>query len=161
MRRVFATALMTLAATVAGIGTATAQNPHFIGSVTCTKSLTAGLQCSGKAAGLGNEPTDAFLTAASVEAEYVCTNRGGNMAPGQGTEFQNVEGPTSTIMPRNGQITFQNVSIPPPPTPSPEQVCPNRNWTVNLLHLTYRGVELHIQQNGEDLLTKNLGTIDP
>jgi hypothetical protein len=161
MRRAFATALMTLAATTAGMATATAQSPHFVGDVTCTKSLTAGLQCSGKAAGLGNSPTDAFLTASSVDAEYVCVNRGGNVAPGQGTETQNVEGPTQTIRPRNGQITFRNVTIPPPATPSAREVCPNGNWTVHLIHLTYNDVVLHIQQNGDDILTKDLGVIDP
>lgn len=161
MRRVFSTALLTLAATTAAMTTATAQSPHFIGDVTCTKSLAAGLQCSGKAAGLGNTPTAAFLTASSVDAEYVCVNRGGNIAPGQGTETQNVIGPVQHIQPRNGQITFQNVTIPPPETPSAAEVCPNGNWTVHLLHLTYNGVVLHIQQNGNNILTRNLGVIDP
>ncbi|MGW3358567.1 hypothetical protein ACWDFL_24555 [Streptomyces bungoensis] len=126
MRRIFSTALLTVAATAAAMTTATAQSPHFIGDVTCTKSLTAGLQCSGKAAGLGNAPTGAFLTAASVEAEYVCVNRGGNIAPGQGTESQNVVGPTRTIQPRNGQITFTNVTIPPPATPFGQGRLPQR-----------------------------------
>ncbi|MGA5197544.1 hypothetical protein [Streptomyces exfoliatus] len=143
------------------MSTATAQSPHFIGEVTCTKSLTTGLQCSGKAAGLGNSPTSAFLTASSVEAEYVCSNRGGNIAPGQGTEFQNVVGPVQVIPPRNGQITFRNVTIPVPEAPSARDVCPNRNWRVNLLHLTFNDVVLHIQQNGTDILTKDLGDIDP
>ncbi|MGW0779014.1 hypothetical protein ACWD01_36720 [Streptomyces sp. NPDC002835] len=161
MRRVFATALMTLAATVGGMSTASAQSPHFIGDVTCTKSLTTGLRCSGKAAGLGNSATDAFLTASSVEAEYVCSNRGGNIAPGQGVEFQNVTGPVTTIQPRNGQITFRNVTIPVPETPSPQEVCPNPNWNVTLLHLTFNDVVLHIQRNGQDILTRDLGDIDP
>ncbi|MFF4349391.1 hypothetical protein [Streptomyces sp. NPDC001530] len=161
MRRVLAAAVMTLVATATGVSTATAQSPHFIGDVTCTKSLTTGLQCSGKAAGLGNDPTQAFLTAGSVEAEYVCVNRGGNIAPGQGTEFQNVQGPTQDIDPRNGQITFRNVTIPPPETPSAREVCPNGNWRVELLHLTFRDVVLHIQQGDEDLLTRRFALIDP
>jgi len=40
-------------------------------------------------------------------------------------------------------------------------VCPNGNWRVDLLHLTYHDVVLHIQQNGEDILTRDLGLIDP
>ncbi|MCX5560125.1 hypothetical protein [Streptomyces sp. NBC_00038] len=160
MRRVFSTALMTLAATAIGISTAAAQSPHFIGDVTCSKSLS-GLSCSGKAAGLGNVATDIFLTASSVEAEYVCVNRGGNIAPGQGTEFQNVQGPTQHVTPRNGQITFRNVTLPAPETPSEDDVCPNGNWRVQLLHLTFNDVELHVQQNGEDILVRDLGDIDP
>ncbi|WP_318210734.1 MULTISPECIES: hypothetical protein [unclassified Streptomyces] len=139
------------------MSTATAQSPHFIGQVTCTTSITAGLQCSGKAAGLGNDPTAAFLTASSIDAEYVCTNRGGNVAPGQGTETQNVVGPVQNINPRNGQITFRNVTLPVPEAPSAADVCPNANWRVHLLHVTFNDVELHIQQEGTDILVKPLG----
>jgi hypothetical protein len=32
---------------------------------------------------------------------------------------------------------------------------------VHLIHLTYNDVVLHIQQNGDDILTKDLGVIDP
>jgi hypothetical protein len=62
---------------------AIADSAHFIGTPTCTKSLSTGLTCSGKAAGLGNGPTEAFLTADSVSATYECVNKGGNVAPGQ------------------------------------------------------------------------------
>ncbi|MEV8018781.1 hypothetical protein AB0O76_21065 [Streptomyces sp. NPDC086554] len=161
MRRVFATVLMTLVAATVGMPTATAQSPHFIGEVTCIKSLSSGLQCSGKAAGLGNSTTAAFLTADSVDAEYVCVNRGGNTAPGQGIEFQRVVGPVQNIAPRNGQITFRNVGITPPETPSAREVCPNANWRVRLLHLTFNNVVIHLQQDGEDILTRDLGDIDP
>jgi hypothetical protein len=140
---------------------AQAQSPHFIGTPTCTKSLSSGLTCSGKAAGLGNGPTAAFLTASSVTATYVCHNKGGNVAPGQPVVLQNVTGPMQTITPRNGQITF-SPNIPPPPTPSPATECPNGNWTVELTSLTYNDVVLHIQQPpGTDVLTFSFGTIDP
>lgn len=141
--------------------TALAQSPHFIGTPTCTKSVTTGLTCSGKAAGLGNGPTAAFLTADSVNATYVCHNKGGNVAPGQPVVTQAVTGPTQNITPRNGQITF-SPTIPPPTPPSAAAECPNGNWTVVLTSLTYRNVVLHIQQPpGTDVLTDNLGTIDP
>jgi hypothetical protein len=140
---------------------AQAQSPHFVGTPSCTKSTSTGLTCSGKAAGLGNGPTAAFLTAGSVTANYVCQNKGGNVAPGQPVVTQNVTGPTQTITPRNGQITF-SPTIPPPPTPSSAAVCPNGNWKVILTSLTYTNVTLHIQQPpGTDVLVDNLGTIDP
>jgi hypothetical protein len=138
-----------------------AESPHFIGTPTCTKSLTSGLTCSGKAAGLGNGPTAAFLTASSVSATYECVNKGGNVAPGQPVVLQNVTGPTQNITPRNGQITF-SPNIPPPPTPSSADTCPNGNWSVRLTSLTYNDVVLHIQQPpGTDVLTFSFGTIDP
>jgi hypothetical protein len=140
---------------------AVAESPHFVGTPTCSKSLSSGLTCSGKAAGLGNGPTLAFLTASSVTAQYNCVNKGGNIAPGQPVVTQNVTGPSQTITPHNGQITF-SPTIPPPAPPSAASECPNGNWTLKLTHLTYSGVVLHIQQPpGTDVLTDSFGTIDP
>jgi hypothetical protein len=153
---VLALLLMSLQASAA-----LAQSPHFVGTPTCTKSTSTGLTCSGKAAGLGNGPTAAFLTASSVTANYECVNHGGNVAPGQPAVTQNVTGPTQTITPHNGQITF-SPTIPPPTPPSAATECPSANWTVRLTSLTYTGVVLHIQQPpGTNVLTDNLGTIDP
>jgi hypothetical protein len=149
---------------LASILTATAaqaQSVHFVGTPTCTKSLTSGLTCSGKAAGLANGPTAAFLTADSITATYVCQNHGGNVAPGQPVVTQGVTGPVQNITPRNGNIKF-SPTIPPPTPPSAKTECPNANWTVVLTSLTYTNVVLHIQQPpGTDVLTFNFGTIDP
>jgi hypothetical protein len=164
MRNASQRIVFTVALAVAGLVPATAafaQSPHFIGTPTCTKSVTTGLTCSGKASGLGNGPTAAFLTADSVSATYVCQNKGGNVAPGQPVVEKGVTGPAQNITPRNGQITF-SPTIPPPPTPSAASDCPNGNWKVILTSLTYNNVVLHIQQPpGTDVLTDNLGTIDP
>lgn len=139
-----------------------AESPHFIGTPTCTKNSTTGvLTCSGKASGLGNGPTAAFLTASSVSATFECVNKGGNVAPGQPVVQSSVTGPTQTITPHNGQIAF-SPTLSPPPTPSAKDECPNGNWTVRRTSLTYNNVVLHIQQPpGTDVLTSNLGTIDP
>ena len=141
--------------------TAFAQSAHFIGTPTCTKSLSTGLTCSGKAAGLGNAPSAAFLTADSETATYECVNHGGNVAPGQPIVIKGVTGPTQTITPHNGQITF-SPTIPPPTPPSAATECPNGNWKVHLTSLTYTNVVLHIQQPpGTDVLTSSLGNFDP
>jgi hypothetical protein len=150
-----------LLASILSATAAQAQSPHFVGTPTCTKSLTSGLTCSGKAAGLGNGPTAASLTADSVTANYVCHNKGGNVAPGQPVVTQNVTGPSQPITPHNGQITF-SPTLPPPTPPSPAAECPNGNWSVVLTSLTYTNAVLHIQQPpGTDVLIDNLGTIDP
>jgi hypothetical protein len=138
-----------------------AQSPHFIGTPSCTKSLSSGLTCSGKAAGLGNEPANVFLTADSVTATYECVNKGGNVAPGQPVVTQDVTGPTQTITPHNGQITF-SATLPVPTPPSAATECPNGNWRVRLTSLTYTNVVLHIEQPaGVEILSFNFGTIDP
>lgn len=145
---------------VAG-GPAFAQSPHFIGTPSCSKSLSSGLTCSGKAAGLGDGPALAFVTADSVTATYVCKNKGGNVAPGQPVVTNDVVGPTEQITPRNGQITF-SAMLPVPPAPSSAATCPNGNWRVVLTSLTYTDVVLHIDDSaGNDILTFDFGTIDP
>jgi len=162
MRRLLAV-LATAAAIVAVSATvALGAGAHFVGTPTCSKSNSGVLTCSGKAAGLGNGPTDAFLTADGIRATYVCVNHGGNVAPGQGTFTGSVEGQHQTITPRNGQITF-SVSLSPPATPTPSQAgCPSANWTVRRTSLTYLNVVLHVQQpSGTDVLTKSFGDIDP
>jgi hypothetical protein len=163
MRSLSRLIVVTAAFAVTGLTAAPAfaQSPHFVGTPTCTKSVTSGLTCSGKAAGLANGPTAAFLTASSVAATYQCENKGGNVAPGQPVVTQDVTGPTQTIAPRNGQITF-SPNIPPPTPPSAATECPNGNWKVVLTSLTYNDVVLHIQQPpGTDVLTFSFGTIDP
>jgi len=160
MRRLIPTVLVILAAGAVAPA-AFAESPHFIGTPTCTKSVSTGLTCSGKAAGLGNGPTLAFLTADKVEATYVCVNHGGNIAPGQPIVEQAVEGPRQEIEPRNGQIKF-SPTIPAPTPPSSKTACPSGKWNVRLTSLTYTNVVLHIQQPpGTDALTQDFGTIDP
>jgi hypothetical protein len=163
MKRTRLLAIFAMASMMFGSGAvAFAQSPHFIGTPSCSKNSTTGvLTCSGKAAGLGNGPTAAFLTADSVTATFECVNKGGNVAPGQPVVTQNVQGPTQTITPHNGQITFSPTLSPPPP-PSAATECPNGNWTVRRTSLTYNNVVVHIQQPpGSDVLTFNAGNIDP
>jgi hypothetical protein len=157
--------LKVLVATSLALGlTATAAlaaNAHFVGGFTITKSTTTGLTVSGKAAGLGNGPVVAFLEADRVVAEYECVNKGGNVAPGQPLVQDEVTGPSQNITPRNGQITF-SPNLPAPATPSSADTCPNGNWRVRLLSLTYFNVVLHVHQTSDNVdLEANLGDIDP
>jgi len=161
LKKRYVLAAVTVGVFVAFSAVAIADSAHFIGTPTCTKSLSTGLTCSGKAAGLGNGPTEAFLTADSVSATYECVNKGGNVAPGQPVVESSVTGPAQTITPHNGEISF-SPTIPPPPTPSAASQCPNGNWSVHLTSLTYTNVVLHIQQPpGTDVLTRSFGNIDP
>jgi hypothetical protein len=159
MRRFAAVFVAGFLALTLGSQIAFAQSAHFVGDFTISKSLSAGLSVSGKAAGLGDGPTNAFLTAASVSARYECVNHGGNVAPGQPVVEQNVTGPVKPITPHNGQITF-TVTIPPPSTPSSATECPSGKWTVRLTSLTYTNVVVHVV-NADTNLTESLGTIDP
>ena len=104
--------------------------------------------------------TGAFLTSSGGDASLQCVNPGGNPPPPKHVSFGPLQGQTTFIQPNNGQITA-SASIGPPPLPSAAQICPNPNWSVKLVSITYNNVVLHIQQNGADLLTHNFGNVDP
>jgi hypothetical protein len=129
---------------------ALADNPQFNRGPNYSATTTA-LTASGKATGLGNSPTQAFLTADEIDVTFQCQNHGQNFAPGHPATSTGVTGPVEDIAPHNGQITF-SVSLPAP-VPSAADFCPNKNWTVVISHVDYLGVVLHIQQNGTDILT--------
>jgi hypothetical protein len=137
-----------------------AASAHFIGTPTIVKNPNASLTATFKAAGLGNVVTNAFLTSSGGTAVLQCVNPGGNNPPPKQVSFGPTQGQTTTIPPSNGQITA-SASIGPPPLPSASQICPNPNWSVRLISITYDNVVLHLQQNGVDLLTYNFGNVDP
>ncbi|MEV5314147.1 hypothetical protein [Streptomyces sp. NPDC052610] len=163
MKRVFATAALTLATTVVGMSTATAQSPHFVGTPTCTKSLSTGLTCTGKVAGLGSATTRVFLDASSVSVTTACANPGRptEIVPGQPITTGAVEGEPVDIPPRNGRINIR-ATLSVPETPAAQDVCPNRRWTVLVTSVTFNDVTLHVEQPpGNEVLSFFFGDIDP
>jgi hypothetical protein len=141
---------VTVAAGLVFASAAVADNAQFNKGPTYT-ATTSALTATGKATGMGNSPTQAFLTADSVSVTFQCQNHGQNFASGHPATSNAVVGPVEDIAPHNGQITF-NVSLPAT-APDAADVCPSKKWTVVVSHVDYLGVVLHIQQNATDLLT--------
>jgi hypothetical protein len=137
-----------------------AASPHFIGTPTIVKNANRSLTANFKAAGLANVVTGAFLTSSGGTATLQCVNPGGNNPPPKQVTFGPLQGQTTFIPPNNGQITA-STSIGPPPLPSASQICPNPNWTLQIVTLIYFNVVLHTQQQGQDILTFNFGNVDP
>jgi|SRR5215211_3637992 hypothetical protein len=140
---------------------ALAQNPHFIGTPTISKNSDGSLTAKFKAAGLGNSATDVFLTSSGGSADLQCVNRGQNEPAPKAFTFDDLASERVTVNPRNGQVTATTDPLGPPDLPSADEVCPNRNWTVKIESITYENVELHIQQDGVDLLNFDFGNVDP
>lgn len=155
---VVASALMLMAPMLAS-----AASPHFVGTPTISKSDSGDLTVRFKAAGLANLPTGAFLTSSNVRADLQCVNPGGNSPPPKTADFGPVTGPTTNITPRNGQITASATLEFPASEQDLEDAadCPNPNWSVDVTNITYGDVVLHIQQGGNDILTRSFGDVDP
>ena len=121
-----------------------AARPHTIGQPIVDIDSSGNLSVQWKVAGLGNFTSAAFLTA-DREAVYGCDNPGVGgdgiqIPPGQPVIFTDVVGPTTTIPPSNGQITF-TVGIPAPPAPSPTGFLPGEQ-------LERRAGQHHLCQRG-------------
>jgi hypothetical protein len=61
---------------------------------------------------------------------------------------------TVNIKPEDGKIKG-SVTLGQPTLPLTSEICPNKNWSVNILSLTYENVSLHIQRKNSDILTYN------
>jgi hypothetical protein len=142
---------------------AAAQNPHFIGTPTINKTIsgtTATITTSGKVAGLGSAPTGFTLSTSSVTVETGCTNKGGNNPPGQEATFGPTTGETTTIQPRNGQITFKNAGELSVTVTAEQAGCPD-GMKPFITSATFEDVVLTLTQNGQVVLTEEFGDIDP
>ncbi|MCA1657894.1 MAG: hypothetical protein LC627_01190, partial [Verrucomicrobiaceae bacterium] len=86
----------------------------------------------------------------------ICTNRGGNVAPGQNkTPFSAVE--TKTVP--STQIKNGNLSVclttDPPSTPSAEEAgCPNGNWTTSISGIDFSSAQITVEQGGKVVLSR-------
>jgi hypothetical protein len=81
---------------------AAAQNPHFVkGPTVSGNTRDFSLTVNFKAAGLGNEPIDIFLTSTGGSADLQCVNKGGNEPAPKQFEFGPLQGDTITVTPRN------------------------------------------------------------
>jgi hypothetical protein len=138
MRRYVIVGLIAILASFTLVITVAAQSGHFLTSggntVTCTDIGTQ-LQCSGKVSGLGGTTFEIRLVA-SGEASVVCTNPGGNIAPGQNFTFT-ASGTTGTqTTPRNGQFSFTVTTAAPA---APANSCPNPGWTATVSDVDFSG----------------------
>jgi hypothetical protein len=143
---------------------AVAQNPHFVrGPTDPAKSGlntdTVTISTSFKAAGLGNEPVNAFMAADSVDLTTECKNRGGNNPPGQDLTIEDLTGPVQTITPRNGQITASStLSVT---VTSQQAGCPDRMAPL-ITSANFENVRLVIEDAaGNEILVHEFGDVDP
>jgi len=140
-------------------GTAFAQSGTFIeggsGAPSCTD---IGLQvtCTGKVAGLGGTTFQITVDAAGV-AKIVCHNPSGKVVPGK-SKTVDVTATTGLLpTPRNGQYTFRLTTDAPTAPPS-GQVCPNKNWTAEIVDVTFSTATLSLYEDDtlSDQVTVNV-----
>jgi hypothetical protein len=101
--------------------------------------------------GLGNDPATAEVQVSGT-AQYTCTNKGGNAAPGQNP--QPATGSSGEVAlnssQKNGRdsVSVTGVLTAPLHIPAKTAGCPGNNWTATLSSLTATSATLIIRQNG-------------
>lgn len=100
-------------------------------------------------AGLGNQ--DVTITVKTTgTATTLCTNQGGNAAPGQNkvpvSPSAQQTFPATEI--KNGNLsTCLTTQAPPNPTAT-EAGCPNSNWTASITDVQFATAEIIVEQGG-------------
>jgi hypothetical protein len=148
MRRTTITLLALMAlASFTMIGVVLADSPHYKkGPTVIDNGLTA--TATGTLAGLGNGNVLATLSFPNAKGTTICTNQGGNQAPGRNPGLSvPVSGTASIGNPKNGTLSF-TVTTAVPANPTPQAAgCPNGNWTATWDNITFGSGILTIQQD--------------
>jgi hypothetical protein len=117
------------------VGTALADNPHFIRSGASGPNNQGNLSVNFKIAGLGDNETITVTTTADATAVYACRNNGNNFP--EDPKKQEVSGPVSAsgqfTSGKNGQVTGSLTLMPPSSTldcpPGQQEVLASVSYT--------------------------------
>jgi hypothetical protein len=85
------------------------------------------------------------LTANGI-AKTLCTNQGGNAAPGRNPVYRNVSG-SDIIDPseiRNGSATVSVTTNVPEQPSAREAGCPNDNWTATITDVSFSNMSISV-----------------
>jgi hypothetical protein len=118
---------------------ALAQNPHFIGTPTGALNTSGDYVASFKEAGLGSTPVTYTLTATTETFTFQCFTKSGNNPQGSPNSVTlSNESTSTTITPRNGQITGSILLTPEQDGAS----CQGGGLQLFLVSVAYEGVTL-------------------
>jgi hypothetical protein len=134
---------------------ALAANPHCPGNKTQVIVGDDSVTVSGQAAGFGEPPVTAELSAEAT-VEIQCENAGGNIAPGQ-TQQTEATGTVELDPTDTGQLSFVVTSDP---IEAPQDACPNPGWTPSVSNVTFGDIEVRFVQEGQQVMTIDCQLVD-
>jgi hypothetical protein len=133
-----------------------AASVHFKGGSPTFSDQGTTLKTCFSLAGLGNG--DVTITVKTTgTATTLCTNQGGNTAPGQNKTPVSPSG-TATIPSteiKNGNLTACVTTTPPPAPTAAEAGCPNSNWSTSLTDVQFATAQITVTQGGKIVLQQS------
>ena len=140
----------------ATIPLAYAANVHFKGpNPSFTDQGTTLLSCF-SLTGLGNQDVTITIKTTGF-ATTLCTNQGGNTAPGQNKTPVSPSGqitvPSTEI--KNGNLSVCLTTQAPPAPTAKDAGCPNTNWSTSLTDVQFTTAEIIVVQGGKVVLDTN------
>ncbi len=134
-----------------------AAKPHFSTTPTITKNSDKSLTANFEATSLGKKVANVTLSS-DATADVQCVNPGGHSVASKRVQFEQMQVGTGDVKPKNGKIKA-TLTLGPPDLPAGSDVCPNKNWSTNVLSLTYESPILLIQQKNSDILNFSFGNV--
>ena len=131
-------AMMFIAVFSAGL--VMADNPHLVSGPTFSDNGNT-LTVTGGIAGLGNNKLAIISVTALVEVSTICTNKGGNVAPGQ-SKTETIRFSGKFISDKNGRVNFTITSEVPKPG-----LCPNGNWKGEVTDVSFSNMVITINRD--------------
>jgi hypothetical protein len=133
-----------------------AANVHFKGGSPSFSDQGTTLKTCFSLTGLGNQDVTITIKASGF-ATTICTNAGGNAAPGQN---KTPVAPTGQVTIPSTEIKNGNVSVcldtVQPPAPSAREAgCPNNNWSTTLEDVQFTNAQLIVVQGGKVVLQQS------
>jgi hypothetical protein len=130
-----------------------AASVHFKGGSPTFSDQGTTLKTCFSLAGLGNGDVTITVTTTGT-ATTLCTNQGGNTAPGQNKTPVKPSGqatiPSTEI--KNGNLTACVTTEPPPAPTAVEAGCPNSNWSTSLTDVQFATATITVTQGGKTVL---------
>ena len=130
-----------------------AASVHFKGGTPTFSDEGTTLKTCFSLSGLGNGDVTIIVNTTG-SATTLCTNQGGNTAPGQNKTPVTPSGqatiPSTEI--KNGNLTACVTTTPPPAPTASEAGCPNSNWSTSLTDVQFATATITVIQGGKTVL---------
>jgi hypothetical protein len=135
-------------------------SPRFIETPTIEKNSNSSLTADFNATGLPNLVTTTYLSSAGGDSGLKCVDLQQQGPPSKLFSFNALKGQEVAIQPVNGEISNSS-TIGPPQLPSASDFCFISALNIEIESITYEKVVLHLQQNGQNVLTFDFGDVGP